>query len=207
MSKPWSAGTRSNGHPSKKAEQEKRTVVFVDEAGFSLLPMVVRTSAPRGRTPVLRVKLTRDHLSAIGGITHQRRLFMQMQERASKAEDVVRFLKMQLHNISGKLLIMWDGSAIHRAGVITPFLSSPMGKRVHRERLPGDTPEFNPQEQVWNLLTRHELKNLCCQDVAHLHHDLICANERLRHRQETLQRGFAHALAVVSLLLAMSIIG
>ena len=36
--------------------------------------MVVRTYAPRGRTPVLRVKLTRDHLSAIGGITQTGRL-------------------------------------------------------------------------------------------------------------------------------------
>src|SRR5579885_3422255 len=77
----------------KKAEHEKRTIVFVDEAGFYLLPMLVRTYAPRGHIPVLRVKLTRDHLSAIGGITPQGRLFMQMQERAYKAEDVVRFCK------------------------------------------------------------------------------------------------------------------
>src|SRR5258708_31641385 len=58
--------------------------------------MAVRTYAPRGQTPVLRVKLTRDHLSAIGGITPKGRLFMQMQERAYKAEDVVRFLRMLL---------------------------------------------------------------------------------------------------------------
>ena len=53
----------------KKAEQEKRTFMFVDEAGFYLLPMMVRTSAPRGQTPVLRVEITRDHLAVIGGIT------------------------------------------------------------------------------------------------------------------------------------------
>lgn len=75
----------------KKAEQEQRTRVFVDEAGFSLFPMAVRTYALRGQTPVLRVKLTRDHLSAVGGITPIGRLFMHMQERAYKAEDVVGF--------------------------------------------------------------------------------------------------------------------
>lgn len=64
----------------------------MDEAGFYLLPMVVRTYALRGQTPILRVPLTRDHLSAIGGITQTGRLFMQMQERAYKAEDVVRDL-------------------------------------------------------------------------------------------------------------------
>ena len=44
--------------------------------------MLVRTYAPVGQTPILRVPLTRDHLSAIGGITPQGRLFMQTQERA-----------------------------------------------------------------------------------------------------------------------------
>src|SRR6266700_1287512 len=75
---------------AKKAEAEKRTIIFVDESGFYLLPMAVRTYAPRGQTPVLRVKLTRDHLSAIGGITPEGRLFMQTQEHAYDAQDVVR---------------------------------------------------------------------------------------------------------------------
>ncbi|HEY1348131.1 MAG TPA: transposase [Ktedonobacteraceae bacterium] len=113
----------------KTAEQEQRTIVFVDEAGFALLPMIVRTSAPRGHTPVLRVTLTRDHLSAMGGITPPGRLFLPMQERASKAEDVMRFVQMRLRTISGKLLVMWDGSPLHRTEVSTPFLASPMGIR------------------------------------------------------------------------------
>lgn len=181
----------------KKAEQEKRTIVFLDEAGFYLLPMVVRTYAPRGQTPVLRIPLTRDHISAIGGITPEGRLFMQMQEHAYKAEDVVRFLQMLLHKISGRLLVIWDGSPIHRAGVIKQFLASPMGKRVHLERLPGYAPELNPQEGVWNLLKRRELKNRCCQNLPHLRQELIHAKERLRHRQAILRHCFTHALAEV----------
>jgi hypothetical protein len=31
--------------------------------------MAVRTWVPRGQTPILRVQLTRDHLSSISGIT------------------------------------------------------------------------------------------------------------------------------------------
>ncbi len=51
--------------PEKKAKDQQRTIDFVDQAGFYLLPMAVRTYTPRGYTPILRVKLTRDHLSAI----------------------------------------------------------------------------------------------------------------------------------------------
>ena len=143
---------------------------------------------------MLRVKLTRDHLSAMGGITPKGRLFMQMQERAYKSEDVVRFLRMLVRKIPGPLLVIWDGSPIHRAEVVKQFLSSPMGKRLHLERLPGYAPELNPQEQVWNLLKRRELKNVCCQDLAHLGQELVRAKERLRHRQDILQHCFAHAL-------------
>ncbi len=81
MNRRLSTGKRSTGPCLKKSRsREMRTLVFVDEAGFYLLPMAVQTYAPRGQTPVLRVPLTHDHLSAIGGITPKGRLFMQMQE-------------------------------------------------------------------------------------------------------------------------------
>jgi predicted O-linked N-acetylglucosamine transferase (SPINDLY family) len=80
--------------------------------------MLVRTYAPVGQTPILRVPLTRDHLSAIGGITPEGRIFMQMQEHAYRAEDVVAFLRLLLRKIPGKLLVIWDGAPIHRARVI-----------------------------------------------------------------------------------------
>jgi DDE superfamily endonuclease len=84
--------------------------------------MAVRTYAPCGQTPIVRVKLTRDHLSAIGAITPQGRLSMQQQDHASDAQDVVRFLRLLLRRISGNLLVIWDGAPIHRANVIKDFL-------------------------------------------------------------------------------------
>ncbi len=102
----------------KKAVEEERTIVFVDEAGFCLLPMAVRTYAPCGHTPVLRVKLTHDHLSAIGAITPDGRLVMQSQDHAYCAHDVVRFLRLLLRKLPGKLLVIWDEASIHRAQAI-----------------------------------------------------------------------------------------
>jgi transposase len=168
--------------------------VFIDEAGFYLLPMLVRTYAPMGQTPILRVPLSHEHLSAIGGITPQGRLFMQTQERAYRAEDVVRFLRLLLRKIPGKLLVIWDGSPIHRAKAIKAFLAAGAAKRLHLERLPGYAPELNPQEGVWNLLKRRELKNLCCQQLSDLRQALVRAKERLRHRRTILQACVLHSL-------------
>jgi hypothetical protein len=71
--------------------------------------MAVRTWAPQGQTPILTVPLTHDHLAAISGITPAGRLFMQTQERAYHADDVVRFLRLLLRKVRGKLLVIWDG--------------------------------------------------------------------------------------------------
>ena len=93
--------------------------------------MAVRTYAPVGQTPVLSVKLTRDHLSAIGGITTDGRLFMQTQDHAYKGPDVVRFMQGLLRKIPGKLLIVWDGTSIHRKSAVKTFLAQGGAKRIH----------------------------------------------------------------------------
>src|SRR5437763_9229549 len=88
----------------KKAEQDKATIVWVDEAGFYLLPLAVRTWAPRGQTPILRVKLTYDHLSAISGITPDGHLFMQVRPASFDTVAVVGFLRVLLRKISGPIV-------------------------------------------------------------------------------------------------------
>ena len=67
----------------KGALQEGRTIVWVDETGFYLLPGCVRTYARRGQTPVLHVRLTRDHLAAIGAVTLDGRLLLRIQADAT----------------------------------------------------------------------------------------------------------------------------
>jgi hypothetical protein len=97
--------------------------VFCDQSGFYLLPMVVRTYAPVGKRPILHEHLSRDHLSTMSGITLEGKLYMLEQERAFKGEDVVRFLKHLMRQIPGKLLVIWDGSPIHRGQAVKEYLA------------------------------------------------------------------------------------
>jgi len=171
----------------KTAVAEGRTIVWVDEAGFYLLPLAVRTWAPRGQTPVLRVKLTRDHLAAISGVTPDGRLFLQVREQRYDSQAVVGFLRVLLRKIPGKLLVIWDGSPIHRGQAVKAFLARGAARRLHLEQLPGYAPDLNPDEGVWSYLKRVELANVCCPDLGELRAALIRARERLRHRRGVLQ--------------------
>src|SRR6185312_576136 len=53
----------------RRARKERRTLVFVDESGFYLLPGVVKTYGLKGHTPVVAEWQTRDHLSIMGALT------------------------------------------------------------------------------------------------------------------------------------------
>jgi transposase len=170
----------------KGALKEGRTIVFCDQSGFYLLPMVVRTYAPIGQTPILKENLTRDHLSAMSGITLEGKLYMIEQERAFKGDDVVRFLKHLMRQIPGKLLLIWDGSPIHRGGAVKDFLASGAARRVQLEQLPGYAPDLNPDEGIWKHLKCVELKNLCCESLAQLKIELRKAKERLRHKRDVI---------------------
>ncbi len=160
--------------------------MFVDQSGFYLLPTVVRTYAPVGQTPILNQKLTHDHLSAMSGITPEGKLLMLEQERAFKGEDVVRFLKHALIQVAGKLLIVWDGSPIHRSKAVKEFLEGGASKRIRLEQLPGYAPEINPDEGIWKHLKYTEMKNLCCQSLTELRVELRKAKERLRHKKHVI---------------------
>lgn len=171
----------------KKADAEGRTVVWVDESGFYLLPGVVRTYAPRGQTPVLRVPLTRDHLSIISGITAHGRLFQMVQATAYRSADVVRFLRHLLRQVAGKLLVIWDGAPIHRSQIIKDFLAAGAAARLHLERLPGYAPDLNPDEGIWQYLKHVELRNCCCRSMAALRTEFRLAVGRLRHKREVIR--------------------
>lgn len=157
----------------------------------------MRTWAPRGHTPIVRVKLTRDHLSAISGMTLDGRLFMQVQEGAYDAAGVVGFLRALLRKVPGKLLVIWDGAPLHTGQPIKDFLKRGAAKRLHLERLPGYAPDLKPDEGIWDYRKRVELANVCCRDLADRSSQVIHARERLRHKRDVIRACSRHCGYVV----------
>ena len=136
---------------------------------------------------MLYEQLARDHLCAISAITEEGKLYMMEQDRALKGSDVVRFLEHLLRRIAGKLVVVWDGSPIHRAKAVKEFLEGGAACRLKLERLPGYAPELNPDEGIWKHLKHVELKNVCCRNLSELRRELRKAKERLRHKADVIR--------------------
>jgi transposase len=178
---------------SKQARLERKALVFVDESGFYLLPARVRTYAPRGQTPILRAFETRDHLSVMSAITAHGCLFTMVRDDSLTGVESVRFLKHLLAQLNRKLLVIWDGSPIHRGKEVKAYLADGATKHIQLETLPPYAPDLNPDEGVWNYLKYVELRNVCCVDLGHLQHQLDLAVTCLRRRPYLIQSFFAGA--------------
>jgi transposase len=184
---------RDLAYDQKGAEAQQQSIFFIDESGFYPLPSVVRTYAPVGNTPILREWRTRDHLSAISAISPEGKLYFHCQDDALNSEDVVAFLEHLLREVPGRVVIIWDGSPIHRSHTIQEFLANGASQRLHLERLPAYAPELNPDEGFWQQLKGVELRNLCCFDLRHLRDELRSAVKRVRRKPRILKGCLAGA--------------
>lgn len=146
-----------------------------------------RTYAPQGARPVLRVPYLHEHLSVIAGLSRRGRLLVQVQDRAYRGPQVVRFLSHLLRHLRGKVLIIWDGAPIHHSKEVQAFLGTAAGRRIPMEQLPGYAPDLNPVEGIWHQLKEVELKNVCCHDFTELRRELRQALARLRHKRAVLR--------------------
>lgn len=177
----------------KRARRERRLVVLVDESGFYLLPGVVKTYAPEGQTPILREKLTRDHLSVMGGMTPQGKLYTLVRQEPLNGLHVIEFLVHLGRVAARRLLVIWDGSPIHRRAEVQEFVSDTRGA-VWLEALPGYAPDLNPwDEGGWHHLKHVEMRNQVCKDLEELHQEFHLAVGRLRRKPRLVQSFFDQA--------------
>jgi transposase len=177
----------------RRARRERRTLVFEDESGFYLLPGVVKTYAPEGLTPVLREKQTRDHLSVMGGMTPEGKVYTLARQESLNGLHSIEFLIHLGRVASDRLLVIWDGSPIHRRAEVQEFVSGTRGG-VWLEALPGYAPDLNPwDEGGWHHLKDVEMRNLVCRDLDELHQELDLAVGRLRQKPHLVRSFFAQA--------------
>ncbi len=154
----------------------------------------MRTWAPRGPTPLLRVPLPPApcplppaHRAASSGSTLDGRLCLPTRTAACHAQGGGGVLRVLLRTIRGTVLVLWDGAPLHQGQPSTEFLTRGAAKRVHLERLPGSAPDLHPDEGICNALQRVELQNRCGGDLAARDLERRRAKERLRHTRALIQ--------------------
>ena len=122
---------------------------FVDESAISLtspigVPAIVKRASGRGR------------LSAISAISPRNRLFFSLKRTNFGAAEVVKFLA-QLMRAHPKrvVVVVLDNASSHRSKLVKKFENG--NKNIKLYYLPTYSPQWNPDEKVWNHLKSIEL--------------------------------------------------
>ena len=146
---------------------------MIDESGFFLNPLVRRTWAPKGKTPVLPSwGRHRDKVSVIAALSVAptlRRLglyFFADPKNYVTAETVVKFLRDLLKHLRGRVIVVWDGGSNHKGPLIRALCAR--YPRLHLERLPAYAPDLNPVEFVWSHVKYARLPNFVPESLSHL---------------------------------------
>ena len=138
-----------------------------------LTPVVRRTLAPRGQTPVLPCWDRRDRISAISCITLSPKLYLPglyftllPDDTNATAAHIVAFLR-ELKKSLPRLTVVWDRHGIHsKARLVKAFLKA--NPSVKAEDFPGYVPELNPDEGVWGWTKYGRLANFAPADTQDL---------------------------------------
>lgn len=119
-------------------------------------------------------------LSAIAGITLWT-FYFRLYPGAIRTPQMIDFLARLMRHVPGKLLVIWDGLAVHRSRDLKTFVAATNG-RMELEQLPAYAPELNPVEFIWGYWKKHELPNLCPEDFWDLSWHARAALNRMRRR-------------------------
>jgi transposase len=139
------------------AEKYKAILYCEDEANISLTPVLARTWAPRGKTPIQRGTGKRGGVAAISAISKTGRLIFRLLEKRINSDDIIDFLSQILkHHGKRHVVVVMDKASCHVSKKTKLFIESQ--KRLHVFHFPSYSPDWNPDEQVWNHLKNQEMK-------------------------------------------------
>ena len=182
----------------KNARRQRAWLVFEDESGISQVPVVRRTWAPRGETPVLTHPFNWQRLSVAVALAFRwdgrhPRLCFQTRRGTYRTDSLIRFLRhLRRHFRRQRVILLWDGLPGHKSAAMLAYLAR-QRHWLTAERLPGYAPDLNPVESIFGNVKGRELANHCGPELATLAQALRTGLSRVRRRPHLAHAFVRHA--------------
>jgi transposase len=173
-------------------------LVFLDEAGFLMAPLVRRGWRPRTCPAVLHQR-TRAHqkVSVIAALCvapgrDAVRMYFRLHPNANvNSAVVIAFLRVLRKQLGGPFILVWDGLQAHRSRRTLDFIDEQ--EDIHVEPLPPYAPELNPVEYAWSYLKMNPLANLAAPELDVLAKVARRAGRSVQRKPRLLRSFLAHS--------------
>lgn len=136
--------------------KHRAILYFQDESNISLTAFLARTWAPRGQTPKAKVTGKRAGVAATSAISRNGHLLFRLLDKRIASAEVIEFLQQMLrHHPKRHLVVVMDQAPPHTSKKTKAWIDDQ--PRLHVFYLPKYSPDWNPDEKVWNHLKHQEL--------------------------------------------------
>jgi len=160
--------------PEKGAAEAGAHLVLIDESGAFLSPLVRRTLAPRGKTPIQKTPgRKRQKVSLIAALSLAPRrnriglYFRCFPDHHVTQIEAAGFMRDVLKHLRGPVHVIWDRGNTHKGDAIRALHRD--YPRLTSHWLPPYAPELNPVEFVWNHAKYGRGANDLPHDIDELH--------------------------------------
>jgi transposase len=183
----------------RSAVQEYRAILYCeDEASISLTALLGKTWAVRGQTPKQKVTGKRGSVPVMSAINAQGRLVFRLYDKRITSVEVMEFLQQLLREHPRRhLVVVMDQAPPHTSKQTAAFIAGQ--RRLHVFHLPAYSPDWNPDEKVWNHLKHQELKGHQAKTRAEIKELAECKLTSMSQNPELL-RGIYFRCCVADLL-------
>jgi hypothetical protein len=152
-----------------------------------------RTYALRGKTPVITTSTEISlRLYMASAVCVQGELHYMVRNQPFDSKAIIEYMEYLLAIFQRKLLIVWDGASIHDSREVRTYLESKKQKELYLVMQPHYSPELNADEQVWNYLKHHKLKNTCNPTIKELKEKITSVMDGLQKQPGLIQNFFHH---------------
>ncbi len=132
---------------AKRAKTEDAEIQWGDEAGVCSTCQVIKTYAPKGKTPVLQQPGRRFSMSMISTVTNKSALKFMVYDGGLNVAIFLKFLSRLIRHQKRKIFLILDNLKVHHAKKVQSWVEK------HRESielffLPSYAPEYNPDENI-----------------------------------------------------------
>ena len=172
------------------ARRWQAMIYFQDEAGVSLIPVMGKTWAPKGKTPAIKVTGKKGGFCVTSAISPAGKMVFRIEKEKVTALVHIEFLEQILkHHPHRKIIVIEDNAPAHTAQKVKDFAEQ-QKKRFAIYHLPSYSPELNPDEHVWEYLKARKLKAHQAQIIKELKHLVKRKMQSIQHQPNLIQSFF-----------------
>ena len=176
----------------RRAKAENAEIFWGDETAVQNVANYARGYAPRGKTPIVKVRAEKLHINMISAISNQGKLHFLLYSEAINSERMIGFMEALIKTANGKkVYFILDNLKVHHSRQVSQWAED------HKDEitlfyLPPYSQEYNPDEYLNNDLKQNIGTQAMVQNVRELEANTAAFMGRISEDSDHVKSYFDH---------------